>query len=76
VGVARQRIDYLTDLQERIRDCIRTAITDYGEAPTLAEIGHAVGLGSRSAVHYQLTQRRLKGAVTWTPGQARGIRLT
>jgi repressor LexA len=74
--VARQRIDYLTDLQERIRVYIHAAITERGEAPTLAEIGSAVGLGSRSAVHYQLTQMRLKGALTWEPHQARGIRLT
>jgi repressor LexA len=74
--MARPRIDYLTDLQDRIREYIRTTIADRGEAPTLAEIGAEVGLGSRSAVHYQLAEMRRKGAVTWEPHQTRGLRLT
>jgi repressor LexA len=62
--------------QERIRAFIGASIAERGEAPTLAEIGEAVGLGSRSAVRYQLEQIRLKGAVTWECHQARRVRLT
>lgn len=74
--MARPRSDHLTDLQERILAVIRQSITDRGEAPTLEEIGDAVGLGSRSAVHYQLAQIERKGAITREPGQHRGLRLT
>ncbi|MGV4988943.1 LexA family protein [Streptomyces sp. NRAIS3] len=36
--------------QERVLRCIRQAITDRGEAPTVREIGDAVGMRSRSSV--------------------------
>jgi repressor LexA len=74
--MAQHRVDYLTDIQERILRHIREAIADRGEAPTLEEIGAAVGLGSRSAVHYQLEQMQAKGAITRQPHRSRGIRLT
>lgn len=73
--MARPRSDHLTDKQERILACIRQAIVDHGEAPTLEEIGATVGLGSRSAVHWQLQQMRRKGAITWEPYRTRGLRL-
>ncbi|MCC5480487.1 hypothetical protein [Streptomyces barringtoniae] len=50
------RVDHLTDTQERILRCIREAILDRGEAPTVAEIGAAVGMSSRSSVQYQLVE--------------------
>ncbi|MEU3613554.1 hypothetical protein ABZ725_14720 [Streptomyces sp. NPDC006872] len=74
--MARPRTEHLTDLQERILAVIRQSIADRGESPTLQEIGAAVGLGSRSAVHYQLAQIERKGAIARTPGQHRGLRLT
>ncbi|MFE1453467.1 LexA family protein [Streptomyces olivaceoviridis] len=38
------RVDYLTDTQERILRCIREHIADHGEAPTMQQIGVAVGV--------------------------------
>jgi repressor LexA len=55
--------------------CIRECIADTGEAPTVVEVGEHVGLGSRSAVHYQLRQCGQKGAIVVEPRRARGIRL-
>ncbi|MFI2761368.1 hypothetical protein ACH5A3_21240 [Streptomyces echinatus] len=69
------RVDHLTDTQERILRCIRQAILDRGEAPTVAEIGEAVGMRSRSSVHYQLIELQTKGAIAREPGRSRGIRL-
>ena len=69
------RVDYLTDIQERILRCIRESIADRGEAPTVAEIGAEVGLSSRSSVHYQLRELEAKNAIVREPGQPRGIRL-
>jgi repressor LexA len=70
------RVDHLTHTQERILRCIRQAILDRGEAPTVAEIGEAVGMRSRSSVHYQLVELETKGAIVREPHRSRGIRLT
>jgi len=72
---AMQRVDHLTDTQERILRVIRQTIADRGEAPTYAEIGQAVGLRSRSSVHYQLGELQAKAAIVRDPGRRRGIRL-
>lgn len=69
------KVDHLTDTQERILRCIRQTITDRGEAPTVAEIGAAVGMHSRASVHYQLGELQAKGAIRREPGRRRGIRL-
>ncbi|WP_432190645.1 LexA family protein [Streptomyces sp. Tue6028] len=61
--------------QERILRCIRTAILDTGEAPTVLEIGQAVGLSSHSSVHYQLRERQAKGAIVVELRWTRGIRI-
>lgn len=70
------KVEHLTDIQERILHCIRTAIVDHGEAPTVVEIGAAVDLSSRSSVHYQLRELEAKNAITVEPRRPRGIRLT
>ncbi|MET9393437.1 MarR family transcriptional regulator [Streptomyces sp. NPDC006624] len=72
--MARHRVEYLTERQEQILRCIRTAIADRGEAPTVAEIATAVGLRP-SSVHYQLRELETKGSIAREPGRARGIRL-
>ena len=74
-GMAQHRVDHLTTTQERILRCIRQAITDRGEAPTVAEIGEAVGMRSRASVHYQLGELEAKAAIRRDPRQPRGIRL-
>jgi repressor LexA len=74
--MARHRVDYLTDTQERILRCIREAIADRGEAPTVQEIGDQVGMRSRASVHYQLGELEAKHAIVREPHRRRGIRLT
>jgi len=74
-GMAQHRVDHLTATQERILRCIRQAITDRGEAPTVAEIGEAVGMSSRASVHYQLGELEAKAAIRRERGRPRGIRL-
>ncbi|MEU2931206.1 hypothetical protein ABZ636_40505 [Streptomyces sp. NPDC007251] len=69
------RVDYLTDTQDRILRCIRQAITEHGEAPTVAEIGAALGMRSRASVHYQLVELEAKQAIVREPHRPRGIRL-
>jgi repressor LexA len=72
--MANHRVDYLTARQEEILRVIRLAITDEGDAPTVAEIAEQVGLRP-SSVHYQLRELQAKGAIVREPGTARGIRL-
>ncbi|GGQ83633.1 LexA family protein [Streptomyces flaveolus] len=72
--MANHRVDYLTARQEEILRVIRLAITDEGDAPTVAEIADQVGLRP-SSVHYQLRELEAKGAIVREPGTARGIRL-
>ncbi|MFE0845247.1 LexA family protein [Streptomyces rochei] len=72
--MAQHRVEYLTPRQEEILRVIRLAITDEGDAPTVAEIAEQVGLRP-SSVHYQLRELEAKGAIHRQPGQPRGIRL-
>ncbi|MGW0920048.1 LexA family protein [Streptomyces sp. NPDC002755] len=73
--MARHRVDHLTDTQERILRCIRQAIVDRGEAPTIAEIGEVIGMRSRASVHYQLGELESKHAIVRQSNIARGIQL-
>jgi len=72
--MANHRVEYLTSRQEEILRCIRLAITDQGDAPTVAEIAAAVGLRP-SSVHYQLRELEAKGAIIREARRPRGIRL-
>jgi repressor LexA len=69
------KVEHLTDTQERILRCIREAIADRGEAPTVQEIGDQVGMRSRASVHYQLGELEAKYAIVREPHRRRGIRL-
>ncbi|MDQ0809782.1 SOS-response transcriptional repressor LexA [Streptomyces sp. B3I7] len=69
-----RKVDYPTTRQEAILRHIRAAITDRGEAPTVAEIAAAMGMRP-SSIHYQLGELEAKGAIVRVPGQRRGIRL-
>jgi repressor LexA len=69
------KVEHLTATQERILRCIREAIADRGEAPTVQEIGDQVGMRSRASVHYQLGELEAKAAIVREPGRRRGIRL-
>jgi repressor LexA len=69
------KVEHLTATQERILRCIRQAIADRGEAPTVQEIGEQVGMRSRASVHYQLGELEAKHAIVREPHRRRGIRL-
>ncbi|MFJ8594899.1 LexA family protein [Streptomyces sp. NPDC093598] len=72
--MGRHRVEYLTDRQEQLLRHIRTAITDQGEAPTVAELAAAMSM-QPSSVHYQLVELETKGAIVREPNRHRGIRL-
>ncbi|AWT42535.1 MULTISPECIES: LexA family protein [Streptomyces] len=74
--MAQHRIAYPTPMQERILRVIRQSIADRGEAPSVTEIGEAVGLRSRASVHYHLVELEAKGAIVRDRYRTRAIRLT
>ncbi|MEU1599387.1 hypothetical protein ABZ468_42940 [Streptomyces sp. NPDC005708] len=73
----RYKSDHLTERQEKILHAIREWVADTGEYPTLMEIGTAVGLKSKSAVHYQVGQMEWLGALAHERAGRRNVyRLT
>lgn len=50
-------------------------IDEHGYSPTVQEIGDAVGLTSKSSIHYHLERLRESGHVTWVDGQNRTLRV-
>ncbi|WP_331752563.1 hypothetical protein [Streptomyces sp. NBC_00829] len=56
-------MDHLSSRQERILVCIREWIAETGEAPSIRQIGEAVGLSSTSSVVYQLGRLEDRGLI-------------
>jgi len=65
----------LTARQSNILDFIRARIVRDGEAPTLEEIGAAIGIEHASAVLKHVRSLQAKGRLVIEPHRARGIRL-
>ena len=63
----------LTDRQRAVLDHIRSSIAAQGFAPSMREIGRAVGLAGAGAVSYQLDELVRKGYLRRTPGAARSL---
>ena len=58
----RQLLDFITQFIQR-----------YGYAPTLKEIGEAMGMNSPATVHEHIDKLRLKGFIKKLDGTARGL---
>ncbi|WP_158884598.1 transcriptional repressor LexA [Rhodanobacter sp. L36] len=65
----------LTSRQSNILDFIRTRLEHGGSAPTLDEIGQAMGLPNVSAVLKHVRSLEAKGRLVIEPNRSRGIRL-
>jgi repressor LexA len=61
----------LTERQRSIVQVIEDSVRRYGYAPSLREIGAAVGLGSTSSVAYQLSSLQKKGYLSRGAGRPR-----
>jgi len=61
----------LTPRQRRIVEVIEDSVRGSGYAPTMREIGDAVGLASTSSVAYQLSQLQKKGYLSRGAGRPR-----
>ncbi|MFF4187580.1 LexA family protein [Streptomyces sp. NPDC001691] len=62
-------LDGLTPRQEEIVRCARRWVAEYGEAPSVRELGEAVGLSSSGSITYQLRRMREAGVVVETRGR-------
>ena len=65
----------LTSRQSNILDFIRARLEQGGHAPTLEEIGQAMGLPNVSAVLKHVRSLEAKGRLVIEPNRSRGIRL-
>ena len=65
----------LTTRQSNILDFIRDRLEHAGQAPTLEEIGQAMGLANVSAVLKHVRSLEAKGRLLIEPNRSRGIRL-
>jgi repressor LexA len=73
-NMAKQRKD-LTATQQRLVDVIREVKQDRNYAPSMRELGEAVGLSSTSSVSYQLAQLESAGVISRDPRRPRTIDL-
>ena len=60
---------------EKILTMIKQYIDDNGYAPTVREIGDAVGLSSSSTVHSHLERLKRKGYIQWDPTRQRTLKI-
>ncbi|HHH46180.1 MAG TPA: transcriptional repressor LexA [Thiotrichales bacterium] len=65
----------LTPTQHRLLDFLRRYFAEHGHAPTLAEMGAALGIRSRGTVHRHVQALARAGAIRLVPGRKRGIAL-
>lgn len=66
---------HLTSRQSNILEFIRARVAQGGQAPTLEEIGQAMGLPNVSAVLKHVRSLEAKGRLAIEPNRSRGIRL-
>lgn len=66
---------HLTSRQSNILEFIRARVARDGQAPTLEEIGQAMGLPHVSAVLKHVRSLEAKGRLAIEPNRSRGIRL-
>lgn len=65
----------LTDVQQRILAVIRESMRDRNYAPSMREIGEAVGLSSTASVSHQLNKLEMLGFISRDPRRPRTIDL-
>ncbi len=69
-------MEYITEKQREVFEYIKKIIGERGVAPSVREIGQAVGLRSTSSVQYNLNALEDAGYIERDPNLKRTIRLT
>jgi repressor LexA len=65
----------LTTRQHEVLSAIDAYTLMHGYAPSVRELGLAIGVGSTNGVVCHLKALQRKGFITWNPMQARTIRV-
>lgn len=65
----------ITVRQREVLEVVSLALRNLGHAPTVKEIGSALGLRSTATVHMHLCALERKGAIVREVGVPRGIRV-
>ena len=71
----RTTMEKLSRMQQRVYDYIEESIALHGYAPSVREIGEALGLKSPSTVHFHIKHLQEMGLIEKSAGKGRAITL-
>ena len=71
----RTTMEKLSRMQQRVYDYIDESIAEHGYAPSVREIGEALGLKSPSTVHFHIKHLQEMGLIEKSAGKGRAITL-
>ena len=70
------KMEKLSRMQQRVYDYIAESIAEHGYAPSVSEVGEALGLKSPSTVHFHIKHLQEMGLIEKSAGKGRAISLT
>ena len=71
----RTTMEKLSRMQQRVYDYIAESIAEHGYAPSVREVGEALGLKSPSTVHFHIKHLQEMGLIEKSAGKGRAITL-
>ena len=69
------KMEKLSRMQQRVYDYIAESIAEHGYAPSVREVGEALGLKSPSTVHFHIKHLKEMGLIEKSAGKGRAITL-
>ena len=69
------KMEKLSRMQQRVYDYIAESIAEHGYAPSVREVGEALGLKSPSTVHFHIKPLQEMGLIEKSAGKGRAITL-
>ena len=69
------KMEKLSRMQQRVYDYIAESIAEHGYAPSVREVGEALGLKSPSTVHFHIKHLQEMGLIEKSAGKGRAITL-
>ena len=69
------KMEKLSRMQQRVYDYIAESIAEHGYAPSVREVGEALGLKSPSTVHFHIKHLQEMGHIEKSAGKGRAITL-
>ena len=69
------KMEKMSRMQQRVYDYIAESIAEHGYAPSVREVGEALGLKSPSTVHFHIKHLQEMGLIEKSAGKGRAITL-